>query len=70
MMNCLIFSLEKIRLYLQKKTNDFQYLTLDDCFEQIEEKKLLMDRIKYIAIFVEKNQMLFHIINYKIVQKF
>ena len=40
--NFLIFPLEKIRLYLaKKKTNGFQYVTLEDCFEQNEEKELL-----------------------------
>ena len=40
--NCLIFPLEKIRLYLEKKKqNGFQYVTLEDCFEQNELKELL-----------------------------
>ena len=40
--NFLIFPLEKVRLYLsKKKTEGFLYVTLNDCFEQNEEKELL-----------------------------
>ena len=40
--NCLIFSLEKIRLYKEKKkAQGFFNVNLEDCFEQFEEQKLL-----------------------------
>ena len=38
----LIFPLEKVRLYLEKKKfGNFENVTLDDCFEQSEEKEVL-----------------------------
>jgi hypothetical protein len=38
----LIFPLEKVRLYLEKKKfGNFENVTLDDCFEQNEEKEVL-----------------------------
>ena len=40
--NFLIFPLEKIRLYLEKKKpQGFENVSLEDCFEQFEEKELL-----------------------------
>ena len=41
-MNIIIFPLEKVRLYMQKKfPNGFSIVTLDDCFDQNEQPELL-----------------------------
>ncbi len=41
-MNCLIFPLEKVRLYLAKQKGDSLFqVTLDDCFKQNEEAEIL-----------------------------
>ena len=40
--NCIIFPLEKVRLFLvNKKPNGFENVTLEDCFEQSEDPELL-----------------------------
>ena len=41
-MNCLIFPLEKVRLYMEKqKLQGFRAVTLNNCFEQFEQPELL-----------------------------